>query len=361
MRDPYEVLGVSKSATEAEIKKAFRNLAIKHHPDRGGDAEKFKEVNEAYQILSDPQKRKTYDQFGKSAFEQGGGNSGFSGFSGGQGFGGFSGFNMDFDFGGSGFEDIFSSIFEGFGGGRRSARNGEKLDITVKIEISLSESMTGVSKTFEVNRKVRCEKCGGSGSRDGRTDICGKCGGSGQIAENRRTPFGIFKTVGTCFVCGGSGKIIKEKCLECSGSGTKRKVEKISIEIPAGIGDGEGIRVKGKGDAGKTKTGDLLIFVSVSQTEDFFRDGDDLVIKTEIPYSKFLLGGKIKLETPTETIEIRVPENSSVGDILKIPGKGFAKSFGRHGNLLVQLNLKVPKTLTKDQRKLVEELEKFGM
>ncbi len=357
MNDPYEILGISKNANETEIKKAFRNLAIKHHPDRGGDAEKFKEINEAYQILSDPQKRKTYDQFGKSAFEQGGGN-GFSGFNGSQGF---SGFNMDFDFGDGDFSDIFSSIFESFGGRRSSSRSSENLDITIKTEISIEESLTGVSKNFELNRKVRCEKCGGTGSKDGRIDICGSCRGTGQVSENRRTPFGIFKTIGVCKNCGGTGKIIKNKCSECSGTGVKRKIEKISVNIPAGISDGEGIRLKGKGDAGKTKTGDLIIYISVLEREDFFRKDDDLVMKVEIPYSKFLLGGKIKVETPTETLEVKVPENSKVGDVLKIPGKGFEKNFGRRGDLLIQINLKIAKSLSYEQKKLIEELEKLGM
>jgi len=263
-KDYYDILGVSKSASDDDIKKAYRRLAHQYHPDKsGGDEKKFKEVNEAYQVLSDKAKRQQYDQFGQTFEQAGAGGQGFGGFdfSGFQGFGG-QGFN--FDFGEGGFEDIFSDIF---GGSTRTRRKARGRDIQVDVEISFSEMVSGATRTMNLYKNSVCERCGGEGGEPGTSlKTCSTCHGSGQVRKTSRSFFGSFSQVTTCSECQGSGSIFEKKCSQCGGDGKYKKEEQIEIKIPAGIADGQTISMEGQGEAGQrgARPGNLYVIVHIS-------------------------------------------------------------------------------------------------
>jgi molecular chaperone DnaJ len=372
-KDYYETLGVNKGASKDEIKKAFYKLAQKYHPDKkGGNEAKFKQVNEAYQVLSDDAKRSKYDQFG-SQFENvdaggyGGGQGGFggfdsSGFSG--GFGGFSSNGADF---GSSFDmgnlnDIFSDFFGGgMGGGRQQQKRGR--DISTEIQISFSDAVFGVTRKILITKTSTCLTCGGSGARAGsKMETCKHCNGQGQIHEQKRTIFGNIASTKICEVCQGTGEVPKEICDKCKGKGVLRREEEVSITIPAGIRDGEMVRMSGMGEAiSKGTTGDLYIKINVAPHSVFKREGNDLVMNLNLKLSDALLGTKYPIQTLDGEIEVTIPEGVSINEILRVRGKGVPNGKNKRGDLLIKLNIKLPSKISHQSRKLIEELKKEGI
>ena len=351
-RDYYEVLGVEKSASADEIKKAYRKIIKENHPDlHPGDKEceeRCKEANLAYEILSDEEKRKKYDQFGHAAFDP---NAGF----GGGGFGGFDGFG--------GFGDIFGDIFGGFGGfgGQRSnpnaPRKGESLRATVNI--SFEEAAFGCKKEVTVLRVEPCSDCGGSGCAEGTTpEICPDCGGSGQVRVNQRTPFGVMQSTTTCSRCGGSGKIIHQPCKTCNGKGNVRRKQKIEVNIPAGIDDGQTISKTGAGNAGINggPNGDLLVSVIVRPHGKFERDGTSVLLEQEISYAQAVLGAEIEVPTIDGKVKLTIPEGTQPGAVFRLKGKGipYLRGNGR-GDQFISITIKVPKNLTSSQKELLRQ------
>ena len=368
--DYYSILGISKSAGADEIKTAFRKKAHQFHPDKkGGDASKFKEVNEAYQVLSNPQKRQQYDQFG-STFEQAQRQGGFGGgFNPGQGFGGFNsqGFNVNMDdlgdlFGGLG--DIFG--FGSSGGRRRKTGPMAGNDIHTSMTIDFREAVFGAEKIIELDKIVVCDRCGGSGAEPGsKIETCPECKGSGQIRQMQRTILGVFQSAVVCPRCGGEGKTVSQSCRRCGGQGRVRSAERIKIKIPAGINDGESIKLSGKGEAGVKggQAGDLFITFRVKPDPEFSRKGDDLKTSIYIPFSIATLGGKVEVKTLDGSfINLKVPSGTESGKIFRIKNKGAERLRSRgQGDLLVEVKIKTPQKLSRRQKKLVEELSDEGI
>ena len=365
-RDYYEVLGVEKSASDEELKKAYRKLAKKYHPDANPDnkeeaEKKFKEVNEAYEVLSDPQKRKMYDQFGHSG--PNGYSSDFSGFSGFDGFSGFSGF------GGQGFDvdlgDIFSSFFGGSSRGS-SRKNGPQRgnDLRVQVEISFKEAAFGVKKQVKVSRKEQCSTCNGSGARPGsQPETCRACGGSGQIKTVRNTIIGSMQSVRPCENCAGSGKVISNPCIDCKGTGYVRKTRTVTFAIPAGIDNGMVIPIRGEGEPGLRggPAGDLYIQVAVSQDPVFSRKGDNLFENVHISFARATLGGKIIVPTLEGTEEYELPAGTQGGTTFTIRNKGIKNVNGKGvGNLYFTVVVDIPKKLTQEQRNLITRLAEIS-
>lgn len=355
-KDYYEILGVQKGASKDEIKKAFHKLAHKYHPDKNaGEDMKFKEVNEAYQILSDDGKRSQYDQFGQT-FDNGAGPGagGFGGFD-------FSGFQngQGFDMGDLG--DIFSEFFSGGMGGRAQARRGR--DISTEISLSFSEAIFGVERKILLTKQSTCEICNGSGGKPGTSmETCSTCNGKGQLHETRRSFMGAFSTVKTCETCHGSGKVPKEKCTNCRGAGVLRKQEEVSVRIPAGINNGEMVRLTGMGEAIPHGTsGDLYIKINIAKHPHFRRELNDLVIDLNIKLSDALLGMTYQLETLEGPLEVKVPEGVSPGEILRVRGKGVPYGRGKRGDILINLHIKLPQKLSRKSRELVEKLKEEGI
>lgn len=365
-KDYYETLGINKGASKDEIKKAFYKLAHKYHPDKKeGNEAKFKQVNEAYQVLSDDNKRSKYDQFG-SGFEnmgqQGGGgfggsHQGFGGFdfSGAEGFGNA---GADFDFGN--LNDIFSDFFGG-GGSRREARRGR--DISTEVQISFSDSIFGTNRKILITKTSSCLSCHGSGAKAGSGMVtCKTCNGQGHIRESKRTIFGNIASTKTCEVCLGTGEVPKELCENCRGKGVLRREEEVSIVIPAGIRDGEMIRMTGFGEAvSKGATGDLYIKINVAPHAVCKRDGHDLVMNLNLKLSDALLGTKYPIETLDGQIEVTIPEGVGINEILRVRGKGVPISKNKRGDLLIKLNIKLPSKISRSSRALIEELKKEGI
>lgn len=355
-KDYYKILGVSKDASQDEIKRAFRELAHKYHPDKnGGNAEKFKEINEAYQVLGDPEKRQQYDQFG-TTFEQAQAQGGFSGF---EGFRDFSGFanGFDFDFGDLG--DIFG-FGDIFGGGQRKAKASRGRDIEVEMEIDFREAVFGAEKVLELYKPSVCEKCGGKGADpESKIMTCHTCRGSGRVQQVQRTFFGTFQTVTTCPTCGGEGKRAEKECSECHGSGVVRAFKKLKIKIPAGIDNGETIRLSGEGEAGKRggKPGDLFVTIKVRPHHEFKRQKNDILSKVGISFTQAALGDKIEVETLDGKIKLKIPAGTQSGQIFRLKGKGvpYLHGYGR-GDHLVEVAVITPTRLSKRQRELLEEL-----
>lgn len=355
-RDYYEVLGVDKNATEDDIKKAYRRLARKYHPDLNKDdpsaGEKFKEINEAYQTLSDADKRSQYDQVGHDAYEQaqkgGAGAGGFGGFDG-QGFGGFGGF------GGQGFD--MGDIFDMFtGGSGRRQRNGPERgdDLRYDMEITLREAAKGVKKTFTVRKEGTCAKCHGSGAEPG-TDVetCQHCHGTGQERIVRNTPFGQMVNATTCRYCGGTGKIIKQKCSTCHGTGVQTVSKKLEVNIPAGAATGVRMRIAGEGNPGKRggPAGDLYVYIYVADDPDFERDGDDLYCRADISFPTAALGNSIQVATLDSAVELKIPAGTQSGTKFRIRGAGMPRlRGGGKGDLYVIVNVVVPKNLKGEQK-----------
>lgn len=362
-RDYYEVLGVSRSATIDEIKKAYRKLALKFHPDKNkGDAgaeEKFKEATEAYEILRDEKKRKMYDQFGHA------GVSGQAASSDGFGRGAYTDFSDIFQ--GSTFEDLFENIFSGLGGfgmggGRTSAgqRSGVRRgsDLRYNLEVNLEDVYHGKEIKIQIPRDEHCEKCSGSGSADGKVDMCNTCGGTGQIRKSS----GFFSIASTCGTCGGTGSMIKNQCPVCYGSGLVSKKRTINIRIPHGIETGTRLKVSGEGEAGPKggPAGDLYVVVQVKRHATFEREGADLVTQYEIPVTMAILGGEVELETISgSSVKLKVPAGTQPSTIFRVRGKGLPYMGGhdRYGDMMVEAIVKIPKTLTSKAKQLTKELE----
>jgi len=360
-KDYYETLGVNKNASKEEIKKAFYKLAHKYHPDKKeGNEAKFKQVNEAYQVLSDDAKRSKYDQYG-SGFENMGQGGGFSGQ---QGFGGFdfSGFqngNTEFDFGN--LNDIFSDFFGGSMGGRGEQRRGR--DISTEVSISFSDSIFGTNRKILITKTSNCLTCHGSGAKAGSGMVtCKTCNGQGHIRESKRTIFGNIANTKICEVCLGTGEVPKENCETCKGKGVLRREEEVSIVIPAGIRDGEMVRMTGYGEAiSKGTAGDLYIKINVTPHPVFKRDGNDLVMNLNLKLSDALLGAEYPIETLDGEIKVTIPEGVSVNEILRVRGKGVPISNNKRGDLLIKLNIKLPSKISRKSREIIEQLKKEGI
>ncbi|MES2930274.1 MAG: molecular chaperone DnaJ [Patescibacteria group bacterium] len=355
-KDYYEILGVEKGALKEEIKKAFHKLAHKHHPDKNkGDDKKFKEVNEAYQTLSDDKKRANYDQFGSADGPQGfnGGQGGYGGF------GGFGNGGVEFDMGDLG--DIFGDFFGGGMGRRAEARRGR--DISTEIDISFEESIFGVSRTILITKQSLCDICKGSGGKPGtKMETCKTCNGNGQIRETKRSILGSFSSTRSCETCNGLGKVPSEKCAECRGAGVRRKQEEITVNIPAGINNGEMVRMTGLGEAlqGAT-TGDLYIKINVRPHGVFKRDGLNLIMDLPIKLSDALLGMEYDLPIlEGNTVSVKIPEGINHGEFLRVRGKGVPSRGGR-GDIIIRILVKMPSKLSKKSKELVEKLQQEGV
>lgn len=344
-KDFYKTLGAEKGASPEELKKAFRSLAHKYHPDKGGDPEKFKEVNEAYQVLGDPQKRQRYDQFGSAAFEQGG-----------MGGGGFPG-----GFSGAGFEDLSDLFGDMFGGGGGRQRRSRGDDIQVDVALTFREAAFGVQRDLELYKTVRCEHCEGNGAEPGSgKKKCATCSGTGQITANQRTVFGTFQTRRPCNTCHGRGDIVEKPCGKCRGSGAVKAMRKIRFTIPAGIDHGELIRLSGEGEYGglDIAPGDLYLRVSVKRDPQFERDGNDLRITQEIGFSTAALGGNVNVPTLESMAELKIPAGTQSGAVIRLRGKGIADPrTGQIGDQYVLVVVKTPEKLSKEQKKLLEDLD----
>lgn len=354
----YETLGVNKSASKEEIKKAFHKLAHKHHPDKNkGDDSKFKEINEAYQVLSDDKKRSSYDQFGSAD-----GPQGFGGGYGGQ-HGGFNGFDfsgqggMEFDMGDLG--DIFGDFFGG--GHKQNSRRGR--DMEIQIDLSFSDSIFGVKRKVKLNKQSICNICSGTGGKPGsKMDTCKICNGNGQVREVKRSILGNFSTVRTCDNCYGSGKIPSVKCTDCNGAGVRRIEEEININIPAGINVGEMVRMNGLGEAIRGgNPGDLYIKVNIGKHPLFKRDGLNLNMDLSIKLSDALLGMTYKLKTlEDDNLDIKIPEGINHNELLRVRGKGVPSSRGR-GDIIIRVQVQMPTKLSKSSKELINKLKEEGL
>ena len=354
-RDYYEVLGVSKSADATEIKKAYRKLALKYHPDKNpGDKEaeeKFKEAAEAYDVLSNEEKRHRYDQFGHAGVG-GAGQGGFGG-----------GMSMDDIF--SQFGDIFGSFggfigFGGFGGGRGSRRVNRGTNLRVKVKMSLQEIATGIEKKIKVKKYVACQHCNGTGARDGKSySTCSTCKGSGQVTRVQNTILGAMQTTSTCPTCEGEGKIINEKCTFCNGEGVLMSEEVISINIPAGVAEGMQLSLSGKGNAARRGgvNGDLIVLIEEEEHPELVRDGNDLLYNVFIGYPEAVLGETVEIPTIEGKVKVKIEAGTQPGRILRLRGKGLpdVNGYGK-GDLLAKVNVWIPKNLSKDEKKLVEKM-----
>lgn len=365
-RDYYEVLGVSKDASEDEIKKAYRKIAIKYHPDRNpGDKtaeDKFKEAAEAYDVLHDPQKRQQYDQFGFN----GPAGSGFGGFGGGQG-----GFSMDMDDIFSMFGDIFGGRggfggFSGFGGGQGGARRQQHRgsDLRLKVRMSLQDVATGVTKKFKVKKDIACSHCHGTGAEAGSgTETCPTCHGSGVVSRVTNSPFGRIQTQSVCPTCGGEGQVIKNKCKECGGTGVVKGEEIVEINIPAGVADGMVVNVPGKGNAGQRNgvAGNIQVYIEEEPNNTFVRDGQDVIYSLLLDFPTAALGGNVEIPTiEGGKVRIKIEPGTQPGKVLRLRGKGLpaVQGYGSgKGDLVVQVSIYVPKTLSHNEKKALEQMQ----
>lgn len=352
MKNYYQILGLEKGADKTEIKKAFRKLAAKYHPDKKtGDEKKFKEVSEAYSVLSDDKKRSQYDTFGQA----GGGNAG----------GGFD-WSQAAGFGGQNFEFDFGDIFENFGfgdafGGRRQKRGN---DISVDIELSFKEAVFGTKKHIVIAKNSTCDTCNGSGAKKGSELItCKTCNGQGKIQQAKQTVLGNFMTVKECSDCKGKGKIPKEKCKDCAGTGVRRQNDEIDVQIPSGIESGEMVRMTGRGEAVSGGVpGDLYIRLHVRNETDIKRQGDDLIKVLPIKLTDALLGGSYKVKTLDGDKAVSIPVGIKQGESVVLKGLGVpSRRTSSRGDFLVQVDIELPKKLSKTAKKLVEELRNEGI
>ncbi len=359
-RDYYEVLGVSKSANADEIKKAYRKAAIKFHPDKNPDdkqaEENFKEAAEAYDVLSDEQKRARYDQFGHAGMGgAAGGGAGYGGFSGG-------GFSMDDIF--SQFGDIFGGHFSGGGfssGGQRSRQQVNRgSDIRVKVRLNLEEIAEGVTKKLKISKMVGCDRCNGTGAKNGSAfTTCHTCHGSGVVSRIENSFFGRIQTQGVCPTCNGSGKEITERCEKCGGEGAIKGEEVIEVRIPAGVAEGMVLKVTGKGNAARQGgvNGDLQVVVSEESHPELIRDGNDLIHNLNITVTTAILGGTVEVPTIDGRAKIKIAAGTHAGKVLRLGGKGLPdiNGYGR-GDILVVVDITIPSSLSKDERRAVEKL-----
>ena len=360
-RDYYEVLGVDKNASEDDIKKAYRKIAIKYHPDRNPGnkeaEEKFKEAAEAYDVLHDPKKRQQYDQFGFDGPNMGGGFGGFSG----------GGFSMDDIF--SMFGDVFGGrggfggFSSGFGGGQRQQYRGS--DLRLKVRMSLQEISTGVTKKFKVKKDVVCEHCHGSGAEgNSGTETCPTCHGAGVVTRTTQSLFGMMQTQSVCPTCQGEGKIIKNKCNHCHGEGVVKGEEVVEIKIPAGVAEGMVVNVPDKGNAGKHNgvNGNIQVFIEEEPNHTFVRDGNDVIYNLLLDFPTAALGGNVDIPTIEGTkAKIKIEPGTQPGKTLRLRGKGLpaVQGYGNGmGDLVVNISVYVPKTLSRDEKEALERMQK---
>lgn len=359
-KDYYNILGVGKGASQDEIKKAFRKKAHVYHPDKkGGDEAKFKEVNEAYQVLGNEKKRAQYDQFG-STFEQAQQGGGFHGFEGFRDFSNYSeGFNINMDdlgdmFGGIG--DIF-----GFGGGRGRARQNRGSDLQVALEIEFSEAVFGAEKEIRINKTVQCDRCKGQGAEPGaKIETCKTCGGRGKTTRVQRTILGNMQVQMTCHDCSGEGKKYDKKCSKCSGRGVAREAVNLKIKIPAGIDNGGAIRLTGQGEAGEKggQAGDLYLQIKVKKDARFSREGDDIYSKIYLTFTQAAIGDKIEVETVDGPVKLKIPEGTQSGTRFRLRGRGANSVRGRgRGDHYVSVQVKTPQGLNRKQKEVLRELD----
>lgn len=351
-KDFYEVLGIAKGASEDEIKKAYRKLARQHHPDLNKEkpeeaAEKMKELNEAYEVLSDTGKRQQYDQFGHAAFDpsQGGGQGGFGGFGGDAG----------------GFGDIFDMMFGGAGGGRRRRPNGPERgdDLRYDLELTFEEAAFGVNKNIQVTRMESCDTCHGSGAAEGtHPETCPVCHGTGQVQQQVNTPFGRMMNVVACQRCNGTGQIITNPCLTCKGKGRVRKTRTLEVKVPAGVDEGARLRMSGEGEGGLRggPSGDLYVYLHVKDHPLFERDGNDVWCEVPLPMIKATLGAEIEVPTLDGKVSLKIPEGTQTGKVFRLKDKGIPRLHGRdRGDQYVRVKVIIPTKLDDKQRELLEE------
>lgn len=354
-RDYYEVLGVDKNATEDQIKKAYRTIAIKYHPDRNPGnkeaEEKFKEAAEAYDVLHDPQKRQQYDTFG---FSSPGGSGGFDGFGG-------TSMNMDDIF--SMFGDIFGGHagFSGFGGGKRGPQVHRGSDLRLKVRLSLDEIAHGVTKKFKVRKDITCSHCHGTGAENGSTnETCPTCHGSGVITHTTQSIFGMMQTQGVCPTCDGEGSIIKNKCSHCHGTGVEKGEEVVEIKIPAGVAEGMIVNVPGKGNAGQHKgvNGDIQVFIEEEENDTFIRDDNNLIYNLLLDFPTAALGGEVEIPTIEGTrLKVKMEPGTQPGKTMRLRGKGLpaVQGYGRgNGDLVVNVSVYIPKELSREEKEAIE-------
>ena len=354
-RDYYEVLGVQKNANADEIKKAYRKAAIKYHPDKNpGDKEaeeKFKEAAEAYDVLSNEEKRARYDKFGHAGMSGAGGAGGFGGFGG--------GFSMDDIF--SQFGDIFGGHFGGFGGSRGGGRSVNRgSDIRVRIKLTLAEIAEGTTKKIKVNKDVVCDKCGGSGAKDASSySTCTTCNGTGYVVTVQNTFFGRMQSQSQCPNCHGEGKIITAKCPKCGGEGCVRDSEVIEIKVPAGVGEGMALTVSGKGNAARRGgiNGDLIVVIEEERDPELVRDGNNLIHNLNITVITAILGGEVEVPTIEGKAKIKIAPGTHSGKVLRLRGKGLpdVNGYGK-GDILVVVDITIPTSLTSEEKELVKKL-----
>lgn len=369
-KDLYEILGVPKGAGEKDVKAAYRKLALKYHPDKNPgnkEAEKhFQEINSAYEVLSDPQKKQQYDQFGAvpggGGFPGGGGGGGFGGFGGGSG--GFNGVNFTGDIGG--FADIFESFFGGGGVGRsrkkKSDRGERGNDIEATVGLTFEEAAFGVTKELEITKPGRCDRCGGKGAEPGTPIVnCKGCGGTGEVRSVRNTILGQMVSARTCSECDGLGKVPEKKCGSCHGTTRIRVKERVKVRVPAGVDSGTVIRVGGKGEAGVLggEYGDLYVQIQVRDSHEFFRKGIDIYSDAEIPLTAAILGGSVSVGTVHGAVELKIPSGTQSGTQFKLAGKGIHREAGASrdgeavGNHFVKVHVLIPKKLSKEDKELL--------
>lgn len=354
-RDYYEILGISKNASFEEIKKAYKDLAKKYHPDVSKDlnaTERFKEISEAYAVLSDSQKKTAYDRFGHDGFDQRYTQEDI-----------FRGFDSDI------FRDIFGSrfsdadnIFEMFFGSRQGHRERERRgsDLRYDLEITLKEAAFGTKKTFSITKKSQCETCSGSGSKDGKTETCNICDGHGVVMKTARIAFGTFSTTSTCNKCHGSGRIIKHTCSSCNGRGIENLKKDIEVNIPPGVDTGFHLRLKNEGEAIKDGgPGDLYVVIGVEENEFFKRQENDLYVGIPITFSQAAIGAKIEVPTLDGNVEMKIPPGTQSGTLFRLKGKGIKYvNHNEHGDQYVQVKIITPTKTSKKQQELFKQLEK---
>ena len=354
-KDYYKILGIERSASKEDIKKAFHKLAHKFHPDKStGDEGRFKEISEAYSVLSDDKKRAKYDSYGRVFDEGTGKGAGFGGFD-------FSDFaqqgfnwqNVEFDLG-----DVFSEFF---GGAKSHTPRGR--DISIDIEVTFRDSVFGTERSVLLTKPSVCTSCRGSGAKEGTEMVtCGRCSGSGKIHEVRRSPIGSFSTTRLCELCRGAGKMPKEKCGTCHGSGIQKKEQEITISIPAGIGDGEMIRLTGAGEALQNGVpGDLYVKIHVHPDPVFRKEGSNLLMNLHVKLSDALLGASYTVQTLDGPLSVKIPTGVPFGEIIRIPGKGVLGSKGKRGDLLIRVEITLPKKLSRKAHEFIEKLKEEGI
>jgi molecular chaperone DnaJ len=360
-KDYYKILGIEKNASPEEIKKAFKKLAMQHHPDRpGGNEAKFKEINEAYQVLGDANKRQRFDQFGSDFEQQGGFGQGmgwedFMRSARGQGGGGF-----EFNFGGMDLGDLFGEAFGGASARRGRAAAAQGRDIQVDVELDFKEAAFGVERELSLRKQSKCDVCSGSGGEPGsKMDTCGECKGQGQVVQMQRTFLGSMQTVATCPTCHGRGQTHSKKCKHCGGSGITPKTSSVKVKIPAGIDNGQSIRLSGQGEAAAHggQSGDLYVAVHVKPSKVFSREGFDVFTDNEVNFAQAVLGDTIEVETLDGIVKMVVPEGTESGQLIRLKGKGIPRLQGSgRGDQYVRVKIRVPKKVNKETKKLLEEL-----